>query len=73
MSVSVCIQRLQRNLAGDRDGPNLLRRNLVVCWRNYVLRSNSLFHDLAVRSDRLVEAVRQNDHPRPGLACRSRS
>ena len=35
MSVGVRIQRLQRNLAGDRDDPNLLRHDLVVCWRTY--------------------------------------
>ena len=33
---------------------------------------NSLFHDLAVRVDRVVEAVQQHDHPRPRLAYRSR-
>ena len=31
----------------------------------------SLFHDLVVCFDREVEAVQQNDHPRPGLAHRS--
>ena len=35
------------------------------CWRNCDSRSNSLFHDLAVRFDRIVEAVKHDDHPRP--------
>ena len=54
MSVSVCIQRLYHNFAGDRDDPNSLFHDLAVRWRNGNHRSNSLFHDLVVCFDRIV-------------------
>ena len=54
MSVSVSIQRLYRNLAGDRDDPNSLFHDLAVRWRNGNHRSHSLCHDLLVCLDRTV-------------------
>ena len=46
---------------------------LLVAGETGIERPNSLFRDLAVRFDRVVEVVQQNDHPRLGVAYRSRS
>ena len=47
--------------------------NLPFAGETGVERPYSLIRDLAGRFDRSVEAVGQNDRPRPGLAYRSRS